>query len=84
MRSRPDILVAVLILARFQNAPTPFCHRTAKRVLRYLRGTTEFGLTFTTGPPNLTSFVDSDYDGDTTDRKSMTGYLIKLGKATVL
>ena len=39
LRSRPDILASVLILARFQKSPTAYCHQAAKRVLRYLRGT---------------------------------------------
>ena len=35
LRTRPDIMVSVLILARFQNGPTAYCHRGVKRVLRY-------------------------------------------------
>ena len=84
LRSRPDILVSVLILARFQNAPTAYCHRGAKRVLRYLRGSTDFGMFYSTGSLDMNSFVDSDYAGDTVDRKSMSGYLVKLGEATVM
>eukprot|EP00171_Calliarthron_tuberculosum_P018781 IDg18781t1 len=38
LRSRPDIMVAVSILARFSQSPTAYCNRAAKRVLRYLRG----------------------------------------------
>ena len=83
-RSRPDILVAVLILARFQNSPTAYCHRGAKRILRYLRGTTDYGVTFTAGDLHMHSFVDSDHAGDTTDRKSMSGFMVKLGDAMVM
>ena len=32
----------------------------------------------------MQSFVNSDYVGDTVDRKSMTGYLFKLGEAMVM
>ena len=46
LRSRPDILVSVLILARFQQNPTGYCHRAAKRVLRYLKGTPDYGLVY--------------------------------------
>ena len=84
LRTRPDIVVAVLILARFQNAPTAYCHRSVKRVMRYLRGTSEYGVHYTSGNTDLHGYVDSDYAGDTVDRKSMSGYLIKLGSATCL
>lgn len=84
LRTRLDILAPVLILARFQNAPTAYCHRAVKRVLRYLRGTCDLGLLYQPGSLQLSGFVDSDFAGDTTDRKSMSGYLVKLGSATCM
>lgn len=81
LRTRFDILPAVSILSRFQKAPTEFCHRAAKHLLRYLRGSTEFGITYTPEGLDLNAFVDSDYAGDVTDRKSMSGYFVKLGSA---
>ena len=83
-RSRPDILVAVLILARFQNCPTAYCHRGVKRILRYLRGSTDFGITYIPGNIDMQCFVDSDHAGDTVDRKSMSGYMVKLDDALVM
>ena len=53
LRTRADILVPVLILARFQNAPTAYCHRACKRILRYLRGTTNFGITYGAGSTDV-------------------------------
>lgn len=38
--TRPDILVSVLILSRFQQDPATYCHRAGKRLLRTLKGTT--------------------------------------------
>ena len=84
LRTRLDILAPVLILARFQNAPTRYCHRAAKRVLRYLRGSCDVGITYRTGSMRIRAFVDADYAGDVIDRKSMSGYLIKLGNATCI
>ena len=83
LRSRPDITAAVVILARFQKAPTAYCHRATKRVLRYLQGTCGHGLVYSRGSSDLNVFVDSDYAGDTVDRKSMSGYVLKLGDACV-
>lgn len=83
LRSRPDILVSVLILARFQKCPSMYCYRAAKRVMRYLQGTSDYGLIYTKGTCELSVFVDSDYAGDTIDRKSTTGYIVKLGDTVV-
>lgn len=82
LRTRPDILAAVLILARFQSAPTQYCHRGVKRVLRYLRGTSKFALHYQAGETTLQAYVDADYAGDSMDRKSMSGFLVKAGDAT--
>lgn len=84
LRTRPDILVAVLILAQFQNAPTAYCHRGDKRILRYPRGTVNVGLSYYAGGLDLSSCVDSDYAGGTIDPKSMSGYVVKHGKALVM
>lgn len=78
LRTRPDILVAVLILARFQKGPTAYCHCRAKRVLRYLKGRGDHGVLFITGSMDLAVFVDADYAEDETDRKSMSGFITKL------
>ena len=73
-----------LILARFQNAPTRYCHRAEKRVLRYSRGTSNVGIAYNTGNMRIRAFVDADYAGDVGNRKSMSRYLIKLGNATCI
>eukprot|EP00171_Calliarthron_tuberculosum_P003754 IDg3754t1 len=84
VKNRLDILAPVLILARFQKMPTAYCHRGAKRVLRYLRGTHSYALTYLTGSIAIQAYVDADYAGDTVDRKSMSGFMVKLGDAVCL
>jgi hypothetical protein len=49
LRTRPDTLAAVSILARFSQSPTTYCHRGVKRVLRYFRGPTNMSLLYCTG-----------------------------------
>lgn len=39
LHTRLDILPTVSILSCFQKAPAAYCHRVARHVLRYLRGT---------------------------------------------
>ena len=77
LRTRPDIMTAIGILSRFSAKPTEYCHKGLKRVLRYLRGTTDLGLAYHSVPgcekPGLCVFVDSDYASDTVTRKSTSG-----------
>lgn len=84
LRTRLDILPAVLILSRFQAAPSFFCHQAVKRIMRYLNGTKGYGVHYNSGDLDINVFVDSDYAGDIVDRKSMSGFLIKLGNAVCL
>jgi hypothetical protein len=84
LRTRPDVLVAVSILARLSQSPTAYCHRGPKRVLRYLRGTVNMALVYRNGEKHLNAFVDTDYAGDTVDRKSMSGYFVKIGDAVCI
>ena len=83
LRTRPDILVAVVILSRFSQSPTSYCHRAAKRILRYLRGSMEVGMTYHRQSMHLETFVDSDYAADTQTRKSTSGWIVKIGSAAV-
>ena len=91
-RSRPDISAAVGILSRFNESPTRYCLEAAKRLLRYVRHTKNLGVTMQVKDPFDTSiktesesrvncFVDSDYAEDISDRKSTSGFIVKLGNA---
>jgi len=42
--SRPDVLHAVELVGRFQDAPRENHLQEVKRIFRYLKGTTDFGL----------------------------------------
>ena len=60
-------------------------HMTAaKRVLRYLRGTLDHGLTFVGGQGiRLEGFCDSDFAGDVVERKSTSGYVFRFCGGTI-
>ncbi|KAJ4718900.1 Retrovirus-related Pol polyprotein from transposon TNT 1-94 [Melia azedarach] len=56
----------------------------AKRIFRYLQGTTDFGLFYKRGEKSdLIGFTDSDYAGDLDDRKSTSGYIFMMGSGAV-
>ena len=42
--SRPDIMFAVCLCARFQSNPKESHLKAVKRILRYIKGTTNLGL----------------------------------------
>ena len=58
--TRPNIAFSVQQLCQFMSCPTTTHLEAAKRVLRYIRGTLHFGISFTPGPLTLTAFSDAD------------------------
>ena len=85
IRTRPDISVAVSVLAKHVQEPKP-CHwEGVKRVLRYLKGTAKHGLCYaSTGPdPTLKIYCDADWAFDPEDRHSRSGVVCYLGNSLV-
>ncbi|KAE8656273.1 hypothetical protein F3Y22_tig00117005pilonHSYRG00292 [Hibiscus syriacus] len=82
--TRLDIMYAVSAISKYMECPTEIHLLAAKRILRYLQGTKEFGLFFKKRKKsNLFGFTDSDYAGDSDDRKSTSGYVFMLGTGAV-
>lgn len=81
--TRPDIAHSVSYLSQFNNCYTE-CHwKAAKRVLRYLKGTLDYRLTYKKGNMNIIGFTDADWGADHLDRRSYTGYVFYLGNSVV-
>uniref|UniRef100_A0A3Q7ED88 Reverse transcriptase Ty1/copia-type domain-containing protein n=1 Tax=Solanum lycopersicum TaxID=4081 RepID=A0A3Q7ED88_SOLLC len=69
--TRPDIIFAVGVVSCFMEDPTSTHLKVAKRILRYLKGTIELGLFYSSSDDfNLVGYCDSDYEGHVYDRKS--------------
>eukprot|EP00257_Ricinus_communis_P015773 XP_015573748.1 uncharacterized protein LOC107261134 [Ricinus communis] len=82
--TRPDIMHAVSVISRYMECPTEMHLLTAKRILRYLQGTKEFGLFYKKGGKSaLIGFTDSDYARDVEDWKSTSGFFFSLGSEVV-
>jgi hypothetical protein len=82
--SRPDIVFAVGLCARFQTAPKESHLTAVKRIFRYLVGTTDLGLWYSKGSCfDLTAYCDADYAGDKIERKSTSGTCQFLGNALI-
>ncbi|KAM1489207.1 hypothetical protein ACFXTO_032488 [Malus domestica] len=78
--TRPDIMYAASLLARFMHCPTNKHFGTAKRVLRYIKGTLDYGLEYVKGKnAMLIRFCDSDWGRSVDDSKSTSGYAFSFG-----
>ncbi|GAU32707.1 hypothetical protein TSUD_101280 [Trifolium subterraneum] len=82
--SRPDIVFAVGLCARFQTSPKESHLIAVKRIFRYLVGTPDVGLWYKKGSNfDLQAYCDADYAGDKIERKSTSGACQFLGEALV-
>ncbi|GJY75479.1 hypothetical protein Tco_0480595 [Tanacetum coccineum] len=72
--SRPDIVHATCLCARYQAKPTDKHLKEVKRIFRYLRGTVNMGLWYTKDYGfELTRFSNADYAGCKDTFKSTSG-----------
>nr|KYP63626.1 Retrovirus-related Pol polyprotein from transposon TNT 1-94 [Cajanus cajan] len=80
----PDLMFVVSLLSRYMENRTQLHLQLAKRVLRYIQGTAEFGIFYKKGGSDkLIAYTDSDYAGDVDDRKSTTGNVFLFGSGAV-
>ncbi|BBG99019.1 BURP domain-containing protein, partial [Prunus dulcis] len=78
--TRPDIMFAASLLARYMHGPTKKHMGTAKRVLRYIQGTLDYGIAYEKGKEAmLVGYCDSDWSGCEDDMRSTSGYAFHLG-----
>lgn len=81
--TRPDISYAVSALSQFNSRPTHEHFVAAKRVIRYIKGTSNYNLKFESKGTPLQGFTDADWGGDINDRKSYTGFVFVLAGGAV-
>jgi hypothetical protein len=92
--TRADILYAVAQLSQHCNMPTIRHWNSVLRVLRYLKGTANYSVSYgsenpdlgdSTGPtgPELQGYCDADYARDVINRKSVTGHLYTINRGLV-
>ncbi|XP_050122962.1 secreted RxLR effector protein 161-like [Malus sylvestris] len=82
--TRSDLAFAVSVLGRFQSNPGASYWVAAKKVLRYLKRTRDFMLTYShVDKLELVGFMDSDLAGCVDNRKSTHGYIFLLANGAV-
>ena len=78
--SIPNIIFRVCLCARFQSNPKESHLSAAKRILRYLLGTKDFGLWYLKNKNfDLVGYLDANFVGCKLDRKSISGTCQFLG-----
>lgn len=77
--TRPDISFMVSYLSKFCNQPTTAHWTGVKRVLRYLKQTVNYQLSYIKSKTDFpVAYSDSDYANDPVDSKSVGGYVIQM------
>jgi hypothetical protein len=84
MNTRPDICFVVNTLSQFLVEPRRVHLMAAKHVMRYLKGTIDYGLSYGGDHDfTLSGYTDADWVGSVSDRKSTSGYCFSLGSAMI-
>ncbi|KAL8119157.1 hypothetical protein AgCh_016606 [Apium graveolens] len=80
VHTRPDLAYSVGVISRYMERPTIMQHNATKRVLRYVKGTLDFGLVYSKGVGNylLSGYSDINLAGNIDDRKNTGGVVFYL------
>lgn len=82
--TRPDLAFISGMLGRYQSNPGIAHWKAAKRVMRYLKGTKDFRLTYRHSDHlEMIGYTDSDWAGCEDTRKSTSGYIFLLAGGAV-
>ena len=82
--TRPDICFAVSTLSQYMVNPNNIHLIGEKHVMRYLKGTLDYGLKYTSDSEiSLNGFTDSDWAGSAKDKKSTSGGCFSLGSGMI-
>ena len=85
--TRPDIAFTVYRLGSFMSNPNMSHWTAAKRVLRYLSGTRDYGLTYRANKPasgnnHFVGYSDASY-ANNADQTSVSGYIFLMNGAAI-
>jgi len=83
--TRPDIAYAITALSQFSSNPGEKHWKAVKRLIRYLRGTIDYKITYGGARQKgaMIAYCDSDWGQNHDDRRSVTGYVFLLCGAAV-
>ncbi|XP_031266314.1 secreted RxLR effector protein 161-like [Pistacia vera] len=77
--TRPDLSFPINKLSQFLSAPTDLQWQACKRILRYVKGTLDYGLHFQSAHPlTIECYVDADWGSNLEDRRSTSGCCVYM------
>ncbi|XP_073222402.1 secreted RxLR effector protein 161-like [Cicer arietinum] len=86
--TQPYIAHSVRLVSRYMEKPRTSHYLAAKRILRYIKETSELGLHYAKKQvgieDDLIGFTDADWCGDKDDRKSTSGYVFMINESSIL
>lgn len=77
IQTRPDVCFVVIILSRYNHNPNSKHFAAVKRVIRYFKGTLDYGITYGMGI-GLVGYMDADWASDEETRRSLGAYVFLL------
>ena len=85
LHTRPDMSFSVGVASRFMEKPTVKHFNAVKQIMRYLKGTLNFGLVYTQEkkPEELVGYTYSDSGGDIVGRRSTSGMAFYLNEGLI-
>lgn len=84
LHTRPDLSYSVGVLSRYMQSPRTSHGRALKHVLRYVKGTTKFGLFFKKdGARRVIGYSDSSHNIDVDDGRSTSGHVFYYGASPI-
>ncbi|XP_048622742.1 secreted RxLR effector protein 161-like [Brassica napus] len=84
LHTRPDLAFSVGVLSRYMQSPRESHEEAVKHLLRYIKGTTEYGLFFKRdGTTEITGYSDNNHNIDVDDGRSTTRFMFYLGTSPI-
>jgi len=85
MRTRPDIYYVLGLVSQYMESPRQVHLQVVKIIMRYIKGTTSFGLFYSSSKKiEIVGYSDSDWGGDSDERKSTSGHCFMIRKTVCL
>jgi len=84
--TRPDITQGVGVLSKYMASPTTVHWQVAKGLLRYVAGTTDYGIIYSGNnqeTPIIEGYCDADYAGDLDTRRSTSAYIFTMAGGAI-
>ncbi|GJT30402.1 ribonuclease H-like domain, reverse transcriptase, RNA-dependent DNA polymerase [Tanacetum coccineum] len=84
LHTRPDLSYSVGLLSRFMQEPREQHMKAIRQVLRYVKGTKDYGITYKhNGGDKIHGFSDSSYGVNTQEGKGTTGIIFYYGESPI-